>query len=77
MLNSLRQTMQRMAEALLYPLMLVALIAARATVVASDEVGMETIVHQNDLDGIQFGRLPTAKCSARVTALAICGTTNN
>ena len=53
MLNSLRQTMQRMAEALLYPLMLVALIAARATVVASDEVGMETIVYQNDLDAWQ------------------------
>ena len=53
MLNSLRQTMQRMTEALLYLLMLVALIAARAPVVASDKVGMETIVHQNDLDGWQ------------------------
>jgi hypothetical protein len=31
--------------------MLVALIAARAPLVASDKSGMETIVHQNDLDG--------------------------
>jgi hypothetical protein len=33
--------------------MLVALIAARAPVVASDKSGMETILHQNDLDGWQ------------------------
>ena len=53
MRNSLRQTMQRITEALLFPLVLVALIATRTPVVASDKAGMETIVHQNDLDGWQ------------------------
>ena len=52
MLSSLSRTMQRTIETLLYILMS-ALIAADAPVVASDKNGMETIVHQNDLDGWQ------------------------
>ena len=45
--------MKRMTQAVLYILMLVALIAARGSVVASDTSGGEPIVHQNDLDGWQ------------------------
>src|SRR6476619_6794176 len=52
MLRSLRRTMQRIIETLLY-IVMSALIAADAPVVASDKNGMETIVHQNDLDGWQ------------------------
>lgn len=53
MQNSPRQTMQRITEALLYPLLLVALFGACTPIVASDKAGMETIVHQNGLDGWQ------------------------
>src|SRR5262245_56728000 len=45
--------MKRVIEALLYMLLLVALIAAGAPVTASDKDGMEAIVHPNDLDGWQ------------------------
>ena len=43
--------MRRAKRPLLYVLMLVALLATRVPVVASDKNGMETIVHQNDLNG--------------------------
>ena len=52
MLSSLRRIMQRTIVTLLYILMS-ALIAADAPVVVSDKNGMETIVHQNELDGWQ------------------------
>jgi hypothetical protein len=42
-----------MTEALLYILMLAALVVARGPVLASDKSGVETIVRQNDLDGWQ------------------------
>src|SRR4051794_34342643 len=51
MLNTLRQPMQRIKRALLYILVLVALLAARVPAAASDKNEMETIVHQNDLSG--------------------------
>jgi hypothetical protein len=38
---------------------------------------MEWQVLMTRRDRTQFGRLPTAKCSALATALAFCGTTNN
>ena len=83
--------MKRIAKAVLYVLMFVALIAASGSVVASDTSGGDRssarmiwmagklrVPHglTTRRDGIRFGRLPTARCFALVTALAFCGTTN-